>query len=106
MGIELDGTPGIDPQVETWATSAARADAIEAKIADMLERESTWADHLLADVQPDSLRQFIAGVMPRMAYDEHGEEWWKAAGEQIRDLAEAEVDDEWKRAGDDVEGWG
>ncbi len=100
-----DGVPGIDPQVETWATSAARADAIEAKIADMLERESTWYFQLLANVEPDILRGEMASIMACRAYKHRNYDWWEAAGEQIRDLAEAEVDDEWKRAGDDVGNW-
>lgn len=113
MSINNIGTPGIDPQVETWATSAARADAIEARVSEMLEDVEMWIQSWLCDVPNDTIRSSIARTMARRCLKLNTKrgllkypKWYTEARADMRDAAADEVDDEWKRAGGDVEGWG
>ncbi len=108
-----DGVPGIDPQVETWATSAARADAIEIRIGELLEDKKMWAESWLCDVPNKTIRNPMARMMARRCLKLNTTrgllkypKWYTEARADMRDAAADEVDDEWKRAGDDVEGWG
>lgn len=98
-----DGVPGIDPQVETWATSAARADAINGYIDDHLADETMWRERFAAAFMVGEDDELVTDLAEYMA---SRSDWPSIWIEWARPYAVDRLAADDRRAGDDVEGWG